>query len=439
MEKIKTFVTSNYPFLTSVWAIFTILLFLYFAEFKSLKQEELLKQDMRASKKGNFQPWTAEAIELTNENSKVGFYENISTEELAYLKGWGFSEASRNIGHDSVYFVLESPEKKRLISPVYPFGTSDVVEYYKRPELNQVGFEIAVDKTNLAGGIHRTALVFKDKQTGENSIVWLDFNIIINILRNPKQITEMPMSSADLNFALHDVVSNGNSLNIVGWAFPKTAPCSTCAAYFILRSPSASYKIAAHITARPDVSNYFNNPALLYSGLVSNFSTTNVLKNSYKLGILLSDTINQIDHFVETERLIHINRGEFSDLEEITFLPSKGDSVRAFVDTVLDQDGIIEINGWAFLNNISSDSTETFLVLKSEDALYSASTIPSLRPDLKSFFKLSYNVDLAGFTCKLNKSELEKGDYQVCVVMLNKKNNSKSIQCLDTTVKIEWF
>lgn len=339
--------------------------------------------------------------------------------------------------NDSLYLILESVSKKKWKSHVSRFGTPDVVDYFGgKSNLAQSGFGISLVKNNLENGFYRTGLLFRNKKTKLNSLFWLDHHVVVRkpvglvLIHSPSQKT------SELQFSIYDIEYTAENISVECWAFPKIGTCTSCKSYFTLRSPSSFYGAEAITVPRSDVVSYFNDPSLLNTGLLVTFRKNALAKGSYKLGILLRDTLKQIDYFSETDKLVHIGQEEFAIPHEMQATPQGTDTIKAYVDSIEDKEDYIQITGWAFINNVSTDFSEAWLVLKSKNNLYSLTATPARRSDIQDYFKLSYSVDLAGFVVKLTKASLKPGEYQVCITMLNRKTSIKTLQCLGTTIKI---
>ncbi len=382
-------------------------------------------------------PWKETPDVKTISSAKVGFYETDLSENHFNLKGWAFDERSSDVKNDSLYLIIESSSKQKWIAPVNRFGTPDVASFFNNPALDMAGFGISLISKNLPQGSYRTALLFVNKNTNSHLLDWLDHTVYISRAANVITISKPQLPAPEVKFDVNKIDTGGDDVIIESWAFPKQGTCESCKSYFILSSSEITYAAEAASVARPDVADFFNNVALINSGKNIRFHKCAIKRGQYQLGILLKDTVKSIDYFSETDKIVTIGLNEFSKPSILQNLPEGNDSIRAFVDHIEEKENFFELDGWAFIHPLSTNFSNTQIVLRSKDKAYSLSADATGRPDLKGYFNLSYDTDLAGFKLKFRKDSLPPGKYQICIIMENLKTNEQSLSCLNSFIEIK--
>jgi phosphoglycerol transferase len=117
-----------------------------------------------------------------------------------------------------------------------------------------------------------------------------------------------------------------------------------------------------------------------------------------------------------------------------TDLPIETKGIRYNVDVLRVVKDYIEISGWAFINEKSSENSKIQLGLWSKKNSYLINTICDKRPDVTAYFK-SLNFDDSGFSSVIAKEEIEIGTYKLGIYI--KKDNTEAFQYTDRIIKIE--
>ena len=379
--------------------------------------------------------WKGFDESMDTKNSKAGIYETDDSDKHFYIKGWAFPEDPSLAVYDSVYLVLESVLKERWIAPIHRFKTQDVADFFHSPEKVNSGIGISLLKKNLNNGAYHAGLLFKDSKTGARSLHWMEYYVKINKTITPVRVNDLK-NTLELKSNIYTLKDTLENVRVESWAFPAQGNCRSCKPFYTLRSKTHTYVAEAMIVPRPDVVSYFNDTSLLYSGMEAKFTKKSLEKGYYNLGMLLRDTIRSTDYFSETDKIIPAGIEDYATPDILTSDPVGKDSIQAFVDKVVDGKDIMKIDGWAFINQLSTDYSETSLILKSSDHMYSLATTPVARPDVQTYFKVPYTIDMAGFSVKFRKDKVPPGSYELYVVILNKKTNTKTLSRLGNEIKI---
>lgn len=96
-------------------------------------------------------------------------------------------------------------------------------------------------------------------------------------------------------------------------------------------------------------------------------------------------------------------------------LPNTYDDVRYSIDILDKNNGLIQIDGWAYDENKS----EKYIVLNNENRTYIYKAAIVVREDVSQYFS-DDKLDYSGFTANFNDVEIEEGDYNINILIKNK-------------------
>jgi len=402
-----------------------------------LKENNIENQQLKIASQSLLKPWNDKTDSIETREVKSGLYEVDHSDDHFFIKGWAFHEKSIDIPNDCVSLVIESVvTKKRWITSTNRFGTSDVVSFFNRQDLYQVGFGKSFVSKNLRNGSYRIGLLFTNNKTKLNSLYWLDSHLSISRPAKATVINKTPQNAMPVKFDVNVINDSTDYINIESWAFPQTGICKSCKPYFTLSAANISYKLAITPISRPDVASFFKDTTLLNVGCNTKFKKGLIHKGSYKLGILFEDTLKSVIYFSETNKTISVGLNEFSTPQPQTYVPPGNDSIRAFIDIISDKTDSYQIEGWAFIDSLGTDYSTSSIILKSDKFTYQLETNEIARPDLKAYFNLNYDTDRAGFKVKFKKNKLHNGRYQICVLVTNLNTKIGTLSCLDSFIDI---
>jgi hypothetical protein len=138
---------------------------------------------------------------------------------------------------------------------------------------------------------------------------------------------------------------------------------------------------------------------------------------------------------------IFLSRPLFDRLETIddeaklqnVLLPSETQNLRLDVDRPPITTRTIEVRGWAYIDGQSSENSQTYVVLKSDDSCYVFDTLPQLRTGVTSAYGYStagsLDLDWSGFDCNIPLSRIGTGEYALGIYI-----KKADIEALQSTV-----
>jgi hypothetical protein len=96
-------------------------------------------------------------------------------------------------------------------------------------------------------------------------------------------------------------------------------------------------------------------------------------------------------------------------------LPAETNDIRYGIDAISPEDPrVVEIRGWAFIEDEDSEGSEAYIVLESASRTYIFDTMLAMRPDItRNFKELDLNLDRSGFTALIPARKIADGEYAV--------------------------
>lgn len=111
-----------------------------------------------------------------------------------------------------------------------------------------------------------------------------------------------------------------------------------------------------------------------------------------------------------------------------------GDIFKYSIETYEDSNNIIKATGWAYFENQDSSPTSIDLVLIKESVAIRLNTQKVTRPDVTSYFKLSYNANNSGFNSVMDASQLPVGNYVLAIYLKNEQTKKVGLMLTDKKV-----
>lgn len=213
-----------------------------------------------------------------------------------------------------------------------------------------------------------------------------------------------------------------NFLVIKGWAFKQNVKEKNRELYLVLKSKNNTlvYDLENSNLARPDVTKYFKmDGGIDNHGFEGRIPMNNLTDSTYRIGVVIKDETGQ--YFSMLQKEISFSNGSVK-LDNSKFVPNQvsipihasSAKIKHYFDKFTVSGNKLDVNGWAFLEGMNTDSLKVYVVLKSAKTTAVFSTVGYPRKDVTSSFKdTRLNLDLSGFSCLIEGVDLEKGSYEV--------------------------
>ena len=117
-----------------------------------------------------------------------------------------------------------------------------------------------------------------------------------------------------------------------------------------------------------------------------------------------------------------------------SLLPAVTNNIACHIDILREGQNYIEILGWAYINEKSSENSKMYLGLISDKNSYRIETSLMKRPDVTAYFG-SLNFDDSGFFAIVAKEEMEPGTYEAGIYI--KRGDAEAFQYIGRTIRIE--
>lgn len=125
---------------------------------------------------------------------------------------------------------------------------------------------------------------------------------------------------------------------------------------------------------------------------------------------------------------LEVVHGE-SKLQSI-LLPAESESVRCNIEQVEPGSSVTEVQGSAFIDGQSSDNSQTYIVLRSDERCYVFDAMTQLRADVTTAcISLNLNLDWSGFLCRIPMRRISSGEYVIGIYV--KKGDIEAFRYTD--------
>ncbi|HEY5826517.1 MAG TPA: DUF6311 domain-containing protein, partial [Cyclobacteriaceae bacterium] len=367
---------------------------------------------------------------------QMNLYEVIRTEKLIYIKGWGFITGTEDLKTDSVQVLLKSGSKI-WTAQAKRFSAPDVVDYFKNHNLEYAGFSAAIKTENNTDDFTTVGVSIFNRKSGTNFIKWSDATVGFEKFAETKKRETLPLSTESLKTGIDITANNEEELRLEGWGFLENKHLPSNKIQIVLSSRFSNYSFNVARKLRPDVASYFKDSTLSSTGFRVKIKKADLDKGVYTAGVIILDSLAKTEYFHTSDKIIKMGYPDIAVLKPLGEIPRGNEIIKSYIEKAEVEEDTVIINGWAYLDGITTDLSETTVILKdNKNAFYAADVNPVLRKDIQDHFKLSYNVDLAGFSVKLKKETLTKGKYEVCLSILNKTNGKTSLYCSGILIEI---
>jgi hypothetical protein len=161
--------------------------------------------------------------------------------------------------------------------------------------------------------------------------------------------------------------------------------------------------------------------------------TTKILDSLY----IVDDNITMFDCFAKHYHPKSTYRPNIS-LKNFKkpYLERNGDKVNLFVETFSEAADKIEVSGWIYLEDQSTDNVRINLLLISESSEVVLSTEKVNRTDVTSYFKSKYDLSKSGYKSTIIKKQLAAGTYKLAIYIKDQQNNKEALVVTEKIVTI---
>lgn len=216
----------------------------------------------------------------------------------------------------------------------------------------------------------------------------------------------------EINYNFDKYTDGEQFILLSGWAFNNAAQSNQGDSVFIfLKSDENTYLGTTTKIMRPDVTSHFNRANLDEAGLSSTINKRDIVKGKYNIGVAIKSSKGQFTYQL-TNRFTTARTSFFAVFEKLEN-PVATSEINQNIVVMEDQGSFIKIAGWAHLKNQDTDGSQISLVLRKDSDFFLCPTETAFRPDVTGHFKNGFNLDNSGYSVRLKKTSLPKGEYQL--------------------------
>jgi hypothetical protein len=180
-----------------------------------------------------------------------------------------------------------------------------------------------------------------------------------------------------------------------------------------------------------------------FDGHLPVFSPTNETKSFLEKNYFLDDSVEYFDAFVKHYVIKSDYKPKSTYSPNVNLLKFKkpykdrnGDSSNSAIEIFKESDKKIEISGWIYFDNQSTDNVKIQLLLINENEEIVLNTDSISRTDVTSYFKSKYDLSRSGFKTKLLKENFKAGFYTVAIYIKDSDNKKEALIVTDKKVLI---
>ena len=188
------------------------------------------------------------------------------------------------------------------------FERPDLTSHFKKPYLNDAGFNAIIFKDNVGKGIYTLGIMIKNVN-GKTSYQPAGNLIKVGLSEytTVEKISKLP-PNANISYGIDKMETNGKFVTIGGWSAIVNKTMEGCKISIVLKNGDQIYVIGTNPTLRPDVTAAIskNNYNLDNSGFNAKILKSSLPKGKYQLGIIIKDTKHKTENMILTDKVIEI-------------------------------------------------------------------------------------------------------------------------------------
>ena len=379
---------------------------------------------------------------------KIVANENSIFEELSIL-GWAFVPTLEDNSQREVQLIFMSEENGYSIE-LSSVSRAEVVHVFSdmfgENRTDFIGYEVEFSTANMKDGIYSAYFYCKENDT--------DFGLVDGdkkFIKEGKSFSEYIFQSEeaenlvaqkDLVYSVVDKVSGSDStLEIVGWGFIENMDCSQQTVYVKLDNGTESRTYTTEQKTRSDVAKSYKNEQYAASGYRAEIPLKQLGAGSYQLELFVKngDTIaSAIKGTVQIAEDGDVSYTTAKDIiktfesEKVENLIAQEDLVYSSVDLVSNNNTMLEIVGWGFIENMDCSQQTVYVKLDNGTESETYTTEQKTRSDVAESYK-NEQYAASGYSAEIPLEQLGAGSYQLELFV---KNGDTIASAIKGTVQI---
>lgn len=151
---------------------------------------------------------------------------------------------------------------------------------------------------------------------------------------------------------------------------------------------------------------------------------------------VIDNNINLFDCYAKHYQLKSTYKPNINWTKFKPFKDRNGDDVNYSVEIFSEDQNKIEVSGWIYFYNQAANDSRIYLLLveSNKESILKSESIN--REDVTSYFKSSFDISNSGFKSTILKKNLKKGEYQLAIYIVDKKNKKEAVVLTDKKISI---
>ncbi|MES2411910.1 MAG: hypothetical protein V4535_10755, partial [Bacteroidota bacterium] len=241
-------------------------------------------------------------------------------------------------------------------------------------------------------------------------------------------------SQDNIKFNLENFSNSDDFIRARGWAYLKNVRNNVKDTIYIgLSSKTKTFLFPTEIVKRTDVTSFAEAENLENAGFNCDIFTDKLPKETYSISIVIKDKNGKF-HINLIDKLSEVGKRTYKSPVALKKLPAVSPELLSNLESVDDKNDFFKFNGWAAVKDKDSRQSTIQLVLVRNNNSYSFETDSVIREDVTKFNNNKFNCDNSGFTLKIKKNSLSKGEYKIGVLVTNSETKTTYFKFYERTI-----
>lgn len=237
-----------------------------------------------------------------------------------------------------------------------------------------------------------------------------------------------------IKFNLEDFSNAEDVIKAKGWAYLKNVKNNVKDSIFIgLSSKSNTYLFSTEIVKRGDVTSAANVENLDNSGFKLDIFTDKLPKDKYIISIVIKDK-NGKYHKGAIDKISEPGKKTYKTPILLKVKPESSNDIISNLENLELKNDILKLNGWAAIQDKDSRKSQIKIVLIKNNNYYAFETDMIIREDVTKANNDKFNFDNSGFTLKIKKNSISRGEYKIGILINNLDTKKAYFKLCEKTI-----
>lgn len=260
-------------------------------------------------------------------------------------------------------------------------------------------------------------------------LISLTYYEVTNVFGTSNRIgIELPSNGKSINASIEKKeireIKSKKLISLEGWAYIRDYNAEDQKVYLVLSSEKQKYIFDTQVLLRGDLPSALHNTTdnLENAGFKALIEMSDIKDNTYRLGFMIvngdrKESVMSNATLVKNDMKIEFKDHE-NEIQNIS-LEKTNTPINVNLEAIENEENLIKVKGWGYLEGGSLDKSKTYLVLKREQKTLIFDTQPQIREDVTAYFGGKLDLDNSGFSVVINTKDLNNEKYQVGVYIIN--------------------